>query len=271
MSDYQVDDTFGDDFQPSYLQVGENFQQLPIIPAVNFPSNGYLTSGNYVKVADLTGKELRHVCRASMDQDDLPYREVVYFDKTKIVGCDGNRIHVVDKTTPISLRVMTYVIKKLCNEKNIELWNDGGNIKLSANGLTVFTEDQSIWFPDVDQNINSQFNCCVTLDSPTLEKIMNQALIMTGKSYRAVDMTFENSNLSVSINSTRGKFIKEDVRFAYKNAIVPETFKVDAALIRDALRARAGILNEVEIHFGGNPKYLKLIQGGFTSLILTMK
>jgi hypothetical protein len=271
LSDYEQDG-FGKGFLPSYLQVGENFQQLPIFPSQNFPMNSY-NSGNFVKIAEITGKELRHICRASKDQDNLPYREVIYFDKTKIVACDGSRIHVIEKTTPVALRLMTYVVKRLSNEKTIELWNNGANILLKANGLNVYTEDKPVWFPDtdVDNAINTQFNCSVTLNSPALEKIMNQVLIMTGKDYRAVNMEFDNNCLSVSIHSTKGRFIKEDVHFLSRTAITPETFKVDAMLVRDALRCRAGILNDVEIQFGGNPKYLKLIQGSFQSVILTMK
>ena len=279
LEDYEANNVIDNEMQPYKIRIGENFSELPVFASNEFPSPVYFDSPLLLeKVAEFAGKELQHLCNASEDRSDLPFKEIILFDRDHdtVVSCDQKRVHTINKPMIGSepIKIMTHIVRNLAREgkKVLMRFDELADVAVFETGnLSVFCEHVHQQFPKYRNKLNASFQHSVTTEAIMLEKIIKQSLILTGKHYRAVNLSFNDGQLSVKLkNPSAGNYVNENIDVTGGTVSPPESFKVDALWILHALFPKSGLTSWVDISFDCGGKTIKFDQGDCSSLVVTL-
>lgn len=281
LESYQANNNLIDEeeFVPYIIQVGDHFSELPVKPSSDFPVPLYLDMTlSFVRIAEFAGKELLHICNASLDLGDLPYQEIILFDTDNdtVVSCDQRRVHSLSKPMSNlgSIKVQSHIVRQLARERKVEMLFDSQHnvVKFVSGNLSVMTEHVGQNFPKYEKQVNQTFQNTVTTDAVSLEKFVRQAQNLTGKHYRAIDLSFNDGQMSLSLtNPSAGKYLNENIDLTSGSVSPAEKFRVDAKFVEQALHPKSGVHSWVDISFDSNGQVVKFNQGDCMSLITTMR
>lgn len=247
IQDEYVEITAGND--KDTIQIGENFQNLPVMDADDFPEapKAFLRPGNYAvlndirRVAPATGNPSLNVRMSGIKVDT---------DHGKLAAVDGHRAHTLKVrmggepfVLPGKLASLAQGLKNpVCIRTNAD--RSLGIIETPEIKLTVRIED--VMFPDYRSVIPENSDVEAIITQKSVAGALKQAMLLSNDKYMAMAMTF-NGGVDVSLsNPEKGEYQKAKLPLIGKNVDPPMEIHINPRYFLDAIEA-AGNGNGDEI------------------------
>jgi len=259
----------------SLLQVGDCFQKIPVSSQLKFPkvNSLYGTVGIH-KVCDLEKEEVKYLATVPYE-DDIPYREFVELDigNGRLAAVDGRRFHIIrkDGVKGKGKAVFSGFVLKKMSGRSWEMYTTPSIswVVFRSGNLQVQTEneDSIVQFPDYSPRLKTQMTNVVKIKTPEFRRLVQQALLVSGKEYRAGRFTFDGEEIFIHIeNPEKGAYNKTGAKVHAGKISPAYTIKLDLGMLADALPGN-GL---TKIAMESPHRFVRLQSGQFVTMLMQM-